>query len=236
MTARTPFHLRPEIDRVELADTLFFNRSFGTRHRIDSELIAVRGEDLCLARVNVSIDDDLLVHLVVVRSADGRVDRMFGFDDTQLGEALRELDRQYGATVGLSDTSVEGLEVFLSLDSERIAPWLHPDFRFRDHRGIGWPDLDRSTYLAEFLPSIPASITMIIRQIDTFVEGCGMVEYHSLVDLDGTIDTSAVGVSVLEDEQMIAYEVFESGDLPAARARFAELTGQDAHDPSDGSS
>jgi len=129
--------------------------------------------------------------------------------------------------LGLSDTSLEALDALVSLDPERIAPWIHPDFRFRDHRGIGWPDLDHDGYLSEFLPSIPAGITMVVRQIDTFVEGRGMVEHHSLVDADGTIDTSAVGVSVLEDEQLIAFEVFAPDDLATASARFAELTADD---------
>jgi hypothetical protein len=227
MVARTPFHLRAEIDKFETADTLFVNRSLGATHRSETELVALRGDDLCLVRVHIVIDDNVQAHLVVVRMAQDRVDRVFAFDDTQLREALQELDRQYAAALGLSEAALEGLDVLWSLDPQRIASWLHPDFRFRDHRGIGWPDMDRDRYLSEFLPSIPAGITMIVRQIDTFVEGRGMVEHHSLVDADGTIDTAVIGVSVLNDEQSIAFEVFAPDDLAAARARFAELTRDD---------
>ena len=227
MVARRPFHLRAEIDRLETADSFFVTRSLGAAFRLETELIAIRGDDLCLARTRSVIDDNLQTDLFVVRAAQGRLDRIFAFDDTQLREALQELDRQYGAALGLSDASLEGLDVFCSLDPQRIAPWIHPDFRFRDHRGIGWPDLDRDSYLSEFLPSIPAGITMVVRRIDMFVEGCGMVEHHSLVDADGTIDTSAVGVSVLNNEQLIAFEVFAPDDLATACARFAELTADD---------
>ena len=64
----------------------------------------------------------------------------------------------------------------------------------------------------------------IIRHVDTFIEERGMVEHHSLVDLDGSIETAVIGVWVQKDEQVIAFEVFAPDDLPAARARFAELT------------
>ena len=217
IVARRPFHLRAEIDREETADSFFVTRSLGATYRLETELIATRGDELCLARVHSVIDDhNLQTDLFVVRAARGRLDRIFAFDDTQLREALQELDRQYAAALGLSDASLEGLDVFWSLDPQRIASWLHPDFRFRDHRGIGWPDMDRDRYLSEFLPSIPSGITMIVRQIDTFVEGRGMVEHHSLVDADGTIDTAVIGVSVLNDEQSIAFEVFAPDDLAAA--------------------
>ena len=228
MVARRPFHLRAEIDREETADSFFVTRSLGATYRLETELIATRGDEFCLARVHSVIDDDnLQTDLFVVRAAGGRLSHMFAFDDTQLREALQELDREYGATLGISDTSLELNDAFSSLDPERTAPWLHHDFRFRDHRGIGWPDLDRSGYLTELLPSIPAGITTIVRQIDTFVEGRGMVEHHSLVDADGTIDTAVVGVSVLRDGQLIAFEVFAPDELAAARARFAELTADD---------
>ena len=70
---------------------------------------------------------------------------------------------------------------------------------------------------AFLLPSIAAGITTIVRRIDILVEGQGMVEHHSLVDADGTVDTAVVGVSVLKNEQLIAFEVFGPGDLAAAR-------------------
>ncbi len=226
-TSRRQLTVAHELNRDDLAAITFAAHSLGETVRVETELVATRGDDLCLTRAQAFTDDHMQVYLLLSRTTGGHVDAIVTFDDTQLREALQELDRQYGAALGLSDASLELNDAFLSLDPERTAPWLHPDFRFRDHRGIGWPDLDRNGYLTELLPSIPAGITTIVRQIDNYVVGRGMVEHHSLVDADGTIDTAVIGVSALKDEQLVAFEVFGPDDLAAARSRFAELTGDD---------
>jgi hypothetical protein len=56
-------------------------------------------------------------------------------------------------------------------------------------------------------------------------EGVRLHPRTQLIRADGTLDTAAVGVSALEDEQLIAFEVFAADQLAAARARFAELAG-----------
>ena len=217
----------------EFANTAFGILEAGNQAVVDAELVATRGDDLCLARGTILIDDGVQAGFIVAQAAGDRIDQEVLFDDTQLREALQELDRQYGESLGVSDVFLEMTEGLASLDPEQTAPWIHADFCFRDHRGIGWPDLDREVYLTEMLASIPDGMVSIVRHIDTFLDGRGMVEYHSLVDLDGGVDTTNIGVWAVERDQIIAFEVFAPGDLAAARARFAELLSDDARPPPD---
>ncbi len=83
---------------MELADTLFVNRSLGEEHRLDTELIATRGDDLCLARVNDFVDDNMQVHLVVVRAAQSRVNVDIDADcDDDQKDALLAAGAKYSA-------------------------------------------------------------------------------------------------------------------------------------------
>ncbi len=118
---------------------MFAQRTMGESFRVDTELMAVRGDDLCLVRFALFVDDNVQPYLGVLRAAGGRIVQLTMYDDSQLGEALQDLDTQWAGAGGPAPL-LALLGRFIAAirsDPETVRPMLADGFVSVDHRPLG---------------------------------------------------------------------------------------------------
>jgi class 3 adenylate cyclase/tetratricopeptide (TPR) repeat protein len=131
------------VDRTEFAERLV---EFHSGERVDGlqrELVATRGDDLYLATSMVRTEHgDELALLALGESEGTRLRRMTWYDESQLAEALAELDRRYRLSCGIDDDHwiTRSWHVLYSVDFDDMEPVLHPDFEYVERRQLSWPD------------------------------------------------------------------------------------------------
>ena len=123
--------------------------------RLSVEPIAVRGEQLVLARVQLSNAAGAVVPFLGVWETDGsgHFVRAVHFDDDALAEAIEELDARYlageGAELaGIVRPSLHHLAAINRRDWDTLVVTMRPDIVIGDHRGLWPPTSDRAAYLA----------------------------------------------------------------------------------------
>ena len=136
------FTLEPgkQIGRDEYVASVFDKEEYGVEISASGEVIAVRGDDLCLVLNTFEIDGSVMERLVVVRTDDSRIVRTDWYDYTDLVGALDELDDQWAATGGC--TAYADISKRLRRPSPiAISPayraCLSDDFVWTDHRPLG---------------------------------------------------------------------------------------------------
>lgn len=200
------------------------------------EPIAVRGERLCLG-VNSYRNDQgfATAQLALVEiDADGRMVFIGNYDETDLLEALEELEARYRADEGAEHAEMLDFGATVSRamrrrngNNDAVRALMAPDFTLVDHRTLGYGEIDLPT-------------------LSTLQEGrdeqiASEVKFHRTRELRGTTmlawyDTTASapdGGEFSWSHWVIWHvakglwtrlEMFDLDDEAAARARFAELS------------
>jgi hypothetical protein len=206
---------------------------YAMKSRLESEILATRGERLALARMRFSGAGHSVgpteIESLAVNEADehGRRLAMVRFDPDALDTAWAELDARYAS----SDPDFARMNAFVEAMAHRdwgaVAALLSPDFVMRDHRQLGWDTLrgpqawvDALRALVELAPDVRLRIDHFSRagrvalMVSTWVgtrEGGGFEDQKVVVS---KLDASG------RFREMDQYDL---GQLDAARARFAEL-------------
>ncbi|MGE5211170.1 MAG: hypothetical protein ACM3MM_07875 [Acidobacteriota bacterium] len=132
------------------------------------DLVAVRGDDLCLFRaraVTEAADVDERLNLPEV--CDGLAVRLDIFPRDQLSQALTTLDRRWLASLGFADDHpwFAVLDWFYDADPTVMAQELPDDFRSVGHRRLSYPDGDRSQMITNINTRIEAVETVVPRYL-----------------------------------------------------------------------
>jgi class 3 adenylate cyclase/tetratricopeptide (TPR) repeat protein/ketosteroid isomerase-like protein len=203
---------------------------------ISHEVTAVRGERTCLIRWRVTSPDGFAIHGYDVNETDddGVIRRMVTFDDTQLAEAIEELESRHAAISGDAYTDVEravaATEMLLNSGGvERYTEWVEPDVQIVDHGPLPFPPATRIeqniALLREMLDMTPD--TMVIGR-KRYVQSNAVLLSHEQVS------TTSEGneyrwvrflVGVVSSRGRIArLEYFPDDRWDDAVARFEQLT------------
>lgn len=191
-------------------------------------LLAVRGDDLCLARGEASREGYERVRLVVVRSENGRGVSVDWFNEDQIVDAFDQLDRLWletGGPAAIIESSRRGNEIFAGGTVDDLRRAVTDDFVAVDHRIMGLGRRQRDEWLATVTELVGHSIVRIVRYFDTrgrtaLAHGTLAVQATGEVVLDGPSL-----VTVAEDGRFETLEFFDHDQIELARQRFAELAG-----------
>jgi hypothetical protein len=82
------------LNRREYLDATRALLALGDTRSFVPDLLATRGDHLCLMRSTTQIDDGLVERVVVVSTRDGQINRLAWYEPADLDEALEELDRR----------------------------------------------------------------------------------------------------------------------------------------------
>ena len=98
--ARYRLNVGQEHGPEDFADIMFAQRSTGETFRVELELVAVRADDLCLVSFVMFVDDNEQAYLSIIRTTGEQIAGLTMYDDTQLGEAIHDLDAQWALLGG----------------------------------------------------------------------------------------------------------------------------------------
>jgi class 3 adenylate cyclase/ketosteroid isomerase-like protein/tetratricopeptide (TPR) repeat protein len=197
------------------------------------EVVAVRGERLCLSRrvARTPAGDESPVLAVNELDEWGRWSSMTFFDADALDAALDELDERFAAGEGAEHEytirrTADARRATAAHDWAAVAALVGDDFTFRDHRPIGLPAADRAAYVAAIVASAEQTpgVFMVGRTL----------EVHGNVTLSRTRRVGATREGLEDDWEQIAVIRWAAGllrdvdlyaleDATAARERFEEL-------------
>jgi hypothetical protein len=190
--------------------------------RSEMELIAVRGEDLCLYLVGmINADGDLTQRLAVDETCAGLCTRMAIFGPDQFGDALAELDRRYRLSCGIGEDHwiAENWSVLYASDFADLQPVLHPQFEYVERRRLGWPNGDADDWREWFTPNTSAQETMIPAMYRLCEHG--VVTRRSERFEAGDLGVSeSILVNEAEDGRVRRVVSYEPDDLDRALAEF----------------
>lgn len=149
-TARYRLNVGQRLDRDQFRDVNMHQIELAGSVSCTTELIAWRDDELCLSRLTMLLGDDRQEYLAVVRAAGDRITSMDLFDDTQLGEALDELDRRWIDTVAPDDAArlVAGFLRAAGGGPDELRDLLAPDCTCVDHRQLGMGARSREEVVA----------------------------------------------------------------------------------------
>jgi class 3 adenylate cyclase/ketosteroid isomerase-like protein/tetratricopeptide (TPR) repeat protein len=188
----------------------------------DIELIAIRGDDLCLYRTRiVGADGDLTEQLVVDETRDGQFIRTDVFDLGREAEAFAEIDRRYRLANGVGDDHwiARHWRVIDSADFAEIQPVLHPEFEAIDHRPLMYPNADAEDW-SEWITPNTAPQAVTIRALYHLCDH-GVVSLRSERYEAGDLGVrEIVLVNEVEDGQVRRVISYDPEDLDLALAEF----------------
>ncbi|MGE3590423.1 MAG: adenylate/guanylate cyclase domain-containing protein [Ilumatobacteraceae bacterium] len=186
----------------------------------EMELVAIRGDDLCLYRVGmISPDGDRTERLIVDAVHDGRCTRMDVFDPDQLLDAQLELDRWYRRACGIDDDHwlAGAARTPYTTDFTSLAWFLHPDFEYVERRPLAWPS-GHADSLREYMATYGNVPELIIPTVHRLSER-GLV-YERLETADDHAVTDVIMVCHFQDERLRRLIAYELEDLDRALAEF----------------
>ncbi len=216
-------------DKERYLDAMFDPLVFGPASSNELDLIAVRGDELCVSRTRtMTPEGDVHERIVSAEVLDGRCVRMEVFAHGQLSEAQIALDRRWLTLLGFAEDHpwFELVGLFYDTDSTVIARALADDFQYLDHRKLSFPDGDRSQILANADTLLEATEVVIPRYPR-------LSDRHTLGErieqtVGGADHSGGLHLSALDADGRIAYmEVFEVDDEAAAIAAFDRLLAEE---------
>ncbi len=210
-----------------------------TASRLESEIVATRGDRLALARLRFtgagrSVGPTEIESLAVIE-ADAHGDRlaMVRFDSDSLDAAYAELDDRYAAGEAAPYASIwrtmRGvLRAFTSRDWARLASVLTPDLVFEDHRVLGSGALaSRDEYVARLraLVDLAPDVVMRIDHVLALDERGALMIGKMLGSREGgEFEIPMVTVRVLgPDGRIRHWHAHDLEQLGEARTRFESL-------------
>jgi ketosteroid isomerase-like protein len=193
-----------------------------TRAAADSDVVAIRGEQLGLVRARDGL------HLIET-DAMGRVVKTDVFTSDKLDDAIELLDERF-----LEDLPTEGagwrawaraVRPMNARDLEALRTAMTEDFVFADHRALSFGTLDREGYLAVFPPLYEMSLDVrwtMVSDVDVADHAACFVFQIEGTTNEGGRFTVLPWVVALERDGLVAHmEAFTSAD--EAKRRFGEV-------------
>jgi len=204
-----------------------------------SEPLATRGERLALFHVRfggVSSNgaEFLEEHLSVFEcDASGRWLAVVVFDRGQRDAAYTELEERWATGEGAGDSRAALVRAFrrafTARDWEGLAALLAPDLVVHDHRLLGWETLHGTAqYVAALRSLVELAPDAQLRIDHVVLSERGLLCVPSWVGTreGGPFEAPSVFVTELDAEGRICrLDQYDPGQLDAARARLAELSG-----------
>ena len=213
-----------EIGKSLYLDGAFDTLTTGATTTAEAALVAVRGDDLCLFRSRTTTaDGDVYERIIVVEASGTQLIRSDSYAHDQLAQAQTELDRRWLAQLGYAEDHPwhDLVARFYVTDSAVIAAAFADDFRYVEHRKLGFPDGGRDQLITN---------QDTLHDLGPMVVEVTIPRYLRLTNrlaLGERIEQSAGGfeqggglyVTMFDDQGLIEYmEVFELGDDVAALA------------------
>lgn len=230
----TPHHtIMASVDGGVVGKSVFVHTAFdaplwGPSSRTEHELIAVRGDDLCLYRLRTTTnDDDLYERIILMKVRGGLAVRSDSYEYDQLAQAQIELDRRSLASVGFAEDHpwYAVIEWFYDPDPTVVARELPDNFRYVDHRQLAFPDGD----VAQMVTNIGTrlGVVTVVPRYLRITDRMTLFEYIERT-VDGAAQTPGLMVSRLGPDGRPAHlEIFEVDDEPSAIACFERLLSED---------
>ncbi len=200
------------------------------------EPIAVRGERLCLG-VNTYRNDQgfATAQLALVEiDAEGRMVFIGNYDETDLREAVEELEARYRAGEGKDHAEMLDFGATVSRamrrrdgNTDEVRALMAPDFTLVDHRTLGYGEIDLPTLttLQEGRDEQIASEVKFHRTRE--IRGTTMLAWYDTTASapdGGEFSWSHWVIWHVANGLWARLEMFDLDDEAAARARFAELS------------
>jgi class 3 adenylate cyclase/ketosteroid isomerase-like protein len=222
--------------RAEVIE-LWSGQQVGPGFTATFETIAVRGERLALFQVTVVNDGFMTDFLTIDRFNEAHLlDRMVRFDVDQLGEAYEELGRLYREELGDSIEALQirefgrGIGLLDGGDVDGFIALHDPSFVMRDHRQLGWPELDLAGYRErlESIVAIPGEAAVLQERVVRLDHTTSLCAPQRIVFVapDGTQQISRSVMVMIMDPYtglITRFEQFEEDQVEEAAARFDEL-------------
>ncbi len=214
-------------DKERYLDTAFNPLVFGPTFTTTQDLIAVRGDDLCLLRNRtITPEGDVYEPFVVSEIHDGLFVRSDVFPHDQLREAQIALDQRWFATLGFDadDWFVRHWDLAYSMSFDDLGVILHPDFEYFDHRPLPFPSGDAAS-LADTMGSIRHEVDVINPRIHCISRAGSVVERIERAVGDVLGEDHQIMVTQIIDDAIRRTDSYSVDDLRAALARYDEITG-----------
>jgi ketosteroid isomerase-like protein len=171
------------------------------------------------------------LHLAEV-DPEGQVVAMVAFDPSDRPAASAEMFERYVRGEGapyVSAQAIEALRAIRARDLDRLRTLLPDDFVLIDHRRTGVGRVEGADALvASFRPVFDLSPNLTIETLyDVAVDERGALAmtrmYGTLAEGGGEFESFYARLFVYRGDRPVRMELFEPGDLDAARARFEAL-------------
>ena len=210
------------LDGIQTIDN--FSAMFEQGLTITSDVLAVRGDDLCLSHVNIGGPTGVSERYVLNRTSDGLSIEGISYDGDQLGEALDELDRQWvelGGPNELVELQRQVRQAVWHGDADLARRHLLPGFMFHDRRRLGIGAMNRADYLSSSFTR-RGGVAFVIAEYLEYT-GSATLTRDRLVNPDGS-EWEHFAVMRFEPSGYRSADLFGLDDLDAARSHFDQLT------------
>ncbi|MGI9624651.1 MAG: hypothetical protein ACR2PK_17600, partial [Acidimicrobiales bacterium] len=199
------------------------------RNRVNSHVVATRGECLALHNVESEYESGLVPVLLVSETNGHLLTRYWLFDPDDYAGAIELLDELYLEQLDEDRKAafkvlVRGTTAINRHDPELLDGMFADDLVAVDHELMGWPDLGVDGLIERVRSGIDAEMLFAIVEVHRISRVGGVVTSETWAPESG-FGTVALGCFVLDQGRVAAWESFEPEELDAALARFDELTG-----------
>lgn len=200
--------------------------AFGRDSVYEIEMIAVRGDDLCLFRVRMTtVDGDAYERLYLVEVRDGLAVRNEVFPHDRLAEAQIALDDRWLDALGYPDDHFlrRISAASYTMDPTVFGSMMHPDVEYVEHRRFSFTSGDgRALYEAMQTVAHDVAVTApVFYRLDDL----GAVALRVETVQGEVAENRIVCVMGFEDGLYRQVELFDEADLDAALARYDEIVG-----------
>ena len=199
---------------------------------ITAEPVAVRGERLALMRVRFAKEDGFEQLMLTLYEADdaGKQARLVTFDEDDLVSALDELEDRYCAGEGAANEYAvrrngDSVRSHAKRDWVAFEQLFAPGLRAVDHRIMGFPLADRTSFMAmqQSLAEVTHDAVLVFRTIEVAGDAVGgRTEVRGTTPDGNQYAWEFLMMSRSIGGEVVELELFASEEHEAAWARFAE--------------
>jgi class 3 adenylate cyclase/tetratricopeptide (TPR) repeat protein len=220
------------LDAGATADMMRDMAASGT-FQVVTEVMAIRGDELALTR-DIYRGAAFETQILQITRLDEASRFVLGmvFDPDDLAGAIQELEglrrEQVPPSVAATmELLARATRLFNQADVDGFLSLITPDFRVVDHNLLGFGDFDHSAAVAGVGALEPTGVVLFGENVLVADEhGCvAMMRELGPNESGGTVEQRSVAVSFVRDGKLALIEYFPPGDVEAALARYAELTG-----------
>lgn len=225
LTSRGRLSMGATHDRESFADLVIHRATNPDGASNRQELVAIRGDDLCLFRVTETIDDYFITMVWLVHLAAGGIVELIRFDDDQIIAALDELDDRWEALGGPAVPIERARRLRHLWDSgtvEDLREFVSDGFVSVDHRPLGMGTRTRDEWIVTMADFVGRSIA-VSPTILQATDRCLLARAHFWIRGDDALLVDGWAIFEYDrDGHLARMEMFALDQLTEARARFDE--------------